>query len=101
MTGDAPGARAVYGITVAAEMAGVGEQNLRLYERRGLLTPARTAGGTRRYSEDDVTVLRRVVVLLAEGLNLAGVSRVLVLEASNRQLRAHLDRLIDASDPHN
>ncbi|MDJ0335023.1 MerR family transcriptional regulator [Salinibacterium sp. G-O1] len=102
MNGISPGSRGLYGITVAAEMAGVGEQTLRLYERRGLLTPLRTAGGTRRYSDDDVTVLIRVVELLAEGLNLAGVGRVLALEASNRQLRAHLARLIDADrEPHN
>jgi MerR family transcriptional regulator/heat shock protein HspR len=91
-----PSARGVYGIAVAAEMAGVGEQALRLYERKGLLTPARTAGGTRRYSEDDMTVLRRVIELLAEGLNLAGVRRVLDLESTNSQLRAHLAHVIGA-----
>jgi MerR family transcriptional regulator/heat shock protein HspR len=88
-----PSARGVYGIALAAEMAGVGEQTLRLYERKGLITPARTAGGTRRYSEDDVTLLRRVVELLADGLNLAGVRRVLDLETTNSQLRERLARL--------
>lgn len=90
MTDIPPGARAVYGIAVAAELAGVGEQTLRLYERKGLLAPHRTAGGTRRYSEDDVTVLRRVVELVAEGLNLAGVHRVLALETTIAALRADL-----------
>lgn len=80
-----------YGIAAAADLAGLGEQTLRLYERKGLLTPARTAGGTRRYSAHDVTVLRRVVELLAEGLNLAGARRVLDLEAINSQLRRRLE----------
>ncbi len=85
--------RGVYGIAVAAEMAGIGEQALRLYERRGLLTPDRTAGGTRRYSVDDVTLLRRVAQLLSEGLNLAGARRVLELEEINRRLEAKIARL--------
>lgn len=85
-----PSARGVYGIAVAAELAGVGEQTLRLYERKGLLTPHRTAGGTRRYSDDDVTLLRRIVALLAEGLNIAGVHRVLDLESTVADLRARL-----------
>ncbi|GAB2691346.1 MerR family transcriptional regulator [Thalassiella azotivora] len=78
---------AVYGIGVAAELAGTGVQNLRAYERRGLLDPQRTAGGTRRYSENDVVRVRRITVLLAEGLNLAGVAMVLDLEEENRRLR--------------
>jgi len=78
--------RGVYGITVAADLVGVGEQALRLYERKGLLTPSRTTGGTRRYSADDVTTLLRVVELLAEGVNLTGARYVLELEASNREL---------------
>lgn len=85
----------VYGITVAAELAGLGEQTLRLYERKGLLTPARTAGGTRRYSDHDVSVLRRVVELLADGLNLAGARRVLDLEAANALLRVRLAEFSD------
>ena len=72
---------------MVAEMTGIGEQALRLYERKGLLTPERTAGGTRRYSDDDVTVLRKVVALLAEGVNLAGARRVLELEATIHNLR--------------
>lgn len=94
MAKDASSALGVYSIAVAAELAGVGEQNLRLYERKGLLTPARTAGGTRRYSEHDLTILRRVVELLAEGLNLAGVRRVLDLETTNRKLRERLTKVV-------
>ena len=83
--------RGVYGISVAAELVGMGTQNLRLYERRGLLEPGRTDGGTRRYSSDDVHRLRRIGELLACGLNLAGIALVLDLEAANAQLRAELD----------
>lgn len=88
---DPASSRGVYGITVAAELVGVGEQALRLYERRGLVEPSRTPGGTRRYSEDDLVILRRVVELLAEGVNLAGARQVLVLEAANRRLQSQLD----------
>jgi DNA-binding transcriptional MerR regulator len=84
-------ARGVYGISVAAELSGTGVQNLRLYERRGLLEPDRTDGGTRRYSRDDVDRLRRIAVLLADGLNLAGIAMVLTLEADLADLRAELD----------
>lgn len=83
--------RGVYGISVAAELVGMGSQNLRLYERRGLLEPGRTEGGTRRYSPDDLDRLRRIGDLLAAGLNLAGIAVVLGLEADNAQLRAELD----------
>jgi DNA-binding transcriptional MerR regulator len=76
----------VYAISVAAELVGTGQQNLRLYERKGLLTPERTDGGTRRYSERNLVTLRRIGVLLDEGLNLAGVKLVLELEATNRGL---------------
>jgi DNA-binding transcriptional MerR regulator len=81
----------VYGISVAADLVGMGVQNLRLYEARGLLKPARTEGGTRRYSTDDLERLRRIAHLLDAGVNLAGISMVLDLEAQNTQLRA--DRL--------
>lgn len=84
-------ARGVFGISVAAELVGMGTQNLRLYERRGLLEPHRTEGGTRRYSPDDLDRLRRIGELLAAGLNLAGICIVLDLEADNAQLRAELD----------
>ncbi|MDP9027070.1 MAG: MerR family transcriptional regulator [Actinomycetota bacterium] len=87
------GDRGVYSIAVAAELAGLGEQTLRLYERKGLLTPARTSGGTRRYSDNDVVVLRRVVELVAEGLNLTGARRVLELELLNGQLQTQIAKL--------
>ncbi|VXC05203.1 Putative transcriptional regulator, MerR family [Arthrobacter sp. 9V] len=80
------GSRGVYAISVAAELVGTGQQNIRQYERKGLLTPDRTDGGTRRYSESDLATLRRIGVLLDEGLNLAGVKLVLELEAENRGL---------------
>jgi len=88
--GHAPG-RGVFGISVAAELVGMGVQNLRLYERRGLLEPQRTEGGTRRYSSDDLDRLRRIGELLDAGLNLAGIALVLGLEADNAVLRAELD----------
>ena len=80
--------RGVYGISVAADLVGMGAQNLRLYERRGLIDPDRTEGGTRRYSEEDLVRLLRIRQLLADGLNLAGISLVLQLEADNARLRA-------------
>ena len=83
---------AVFAISVAAERADMQIQNLRVYERRGLLEPARTAGGTRLYSEADIDVLCRISELLAEGLNLAGIARVLALEAEVALLRARLSR---------
>jgi DNA-binding transcriptional MerR regulator len=82
-------ARGVYGISVAAELVGMGVQTLRLYEARGLLEPDRTDGGTRRYSADDLDRLRRIGDLLAAGLNLAGISMVLHLEAENSRLRTN------------
>ncbi len=81
------GDRGVYGISVAAELVGMGVQNLRLYEARGLLGPERTAGGTRRYSANDLDRLRRIGDLLGAGLNLAGISMVLHLEGENARLR--------------
>ena len=80
--------RGVYAISVAAEMVSMEIQNLRVYERRGLLDPDRSSGGTRRYSPDDIQRLHRIRELLAEGLNLAGIARVLVLEAEIDRLRA-------------
>ena len=85
---DSDPTRGVFGISVAAELVGMGTQNLRLYERRGLLEPARTDGGTRRYSSKDLDRLRRIGQLLAAGLNLAGIAVVLGLEAENARLRA-------------
>ena len=80
--------RGVYGITVAAELVGMGAQTLRLYEARGLLEPARTDGGTRRYSANDLDRLRRIGDLLEAGLNLAGIAMVMDLQDENTQLRA-------------
>jgi MerR family transcriptional regulator/heat shock protein HspR len=84
--------RAVYVISVAAELAGVHPQTLRIYERKGLLDPARTAGGSRRYSDADIAALRRIQELTNEGLNLAGVQRVMALEAEVARLHRELDR---------
>jgi MerR family transcriptional regulator, heat shock protein HspR len=86
-------ARAVYVISVAAELAGVHPQTLRIYERKGLLDPARTAGGNRRYSDADIDRLRRIAELTEEGLNLAGVKRVLQLEAEMARLYTEVEHL--------
>ena len=85
--------RGVYAISVAAEMLSMQVQNLRVYERRGLVDPDRTPGGTRLYSRDDLHQLARIRDLLAEGLNLAGIDRVLTLEARVRRLENENDRL--------
>ncbi len=85
--------RAVYVISVAAELAGVHPQTLRIYERKGLLAPARTPGGSRRYSDADLALLQRIAELSDEGLNLAGVQRVLELEQTVAALQAELDNL--------
>jgi MerR family transcriptional regulator, heat shock protein HspR len=82
--------RAVYVISVAAELAGVHPQTLRIYERKGLVDPARTSGGSRRYSDADIEALRRIQELTNEGLNLYGVQRVLALEAEVARLRHEL-----------
>ena len=96
---DSEPTRAVYVISVAAELAGLHPQTLRIYERKGLVDPARTGGGSRRYSEDDIALLRRIQELTAEGLNLAGVQRVLELEAELARVREELDRVCaDAAD---
>jgi len=85
--------RAVYVISVAAELAGLHPQTLRIYERKGLVDPARTGGGSRRYSDEDIEQLRRIQQLTNEGLNLAGVQRVLELEAEIARLRKELDEV--------
>jgi len=82
----------LYGISVAADLVGSAPQNLRLYETRGLISPARSQGGTRRYSDDDLARLRKIGRLLDDGLNLAGIAAVLALQAANRDLRAQLDQ---------
>ena len=91
--------RAVYVISVAAELAGMHPQTLRVYERRGLLEPARTAGGSRRYSDADLARLERIGELTGEGLNLAGVIRVLDLEQQIAELQTQLDA--HGTRPHN
>ena len=88
--------RGVYSISVAAELSGIGQQTLRLYESRGLLTPARTAGGTRRYSDDDLARLQRITELIGGGINVAGIGEILGLEARNARLESDNSRL--ASD---
>jgi DNA-binding transcriptional MerR regulator len=86
-------ARGVYGIAVTSELSGVGPQTLRLYERRKLLTPSRTDGGTRRYSDDDLERLRRITELVDQGVNLAGIAQVLDLETRNSQLESDYTQL--------
>ena len=82
--------QALFVISVAAELAGVHPQTLRIYERKGLVDPARTGGNSRRYSEEDIERLRRIQSLTNEGLNLAGVKRVLELEDLVAALEAQL-----------
>ena len=82
--------RGVYGISVAADLVGSGVQNLRAYEAKGLVSPSRTEGGTRRYSSNDLDRIRRIGVLLEAGLNLAGIAMVLSLEDENHALRRTL-----------
>lgn len=86
------GESGIYAISVVAHLVGTGQQNIRLYERKGLLTPDRTVGGTRQYSDADLAVLRRIGELLDEGLNLAGVAKVLELEAANAELSLELKK---------
>ncbi|MFM9036092.1 MAG: heat shock protein transcriptional repressor HspR [Actinomycetota bacterium] len=85
--------RAIYVISVAAQLAGMHPQTLRIYERRGLLQPARTQGGNRRYSDIDIARLRRIAELTAEGMNVEGIRRVMALEAEVMRLRDEVDRL--------
>ena len=87
--------RAVYVISVAAELAGVHPQTLRFYERKGLVDPSRTGGGNRRYSQLDIERLRHISTLTSSGLNLEGVRAVLELEAEVERLAAELDRVRD------
>jgi MerR family transcriptional regulator/heat shock protein HspR len=78
---------------VAAELAGLHPQTLRIYEREGLLDPARSAGGTRRYSRRDISRLQEICALTADGMNLAGIRRILELQEETRQLRDELAAL--------
>jgi MerR family transcriptional regulator/heat shock protein HspR len=97
-----PDARALYVISVAAELAGMHQQTLRMYERKGLIEPARTSGRSRRYSDEDIRLLRRIQELSNVGVSLAGVNRILALEeqlhsARSRiaELEARVDSLMD------
>jgi MerR family transcriptional regulator/heat shock protein HspR len=86
--------RPVYMISVAAELAGMHPQTLRIYEQRGLIEPKRSPKGTRRYSQEDVERLRRIQELTSQlGMNLAGVERVFELEEELEHLRRRVDRM--------
>jgi MerR family transcriptional regulator, heat shock protein HspR len=85
--------RAVFVISVAAELAGMHPQTLRIYERKGLIDPVRTPGGTRRYSQEDIDRLQLIQDLTSQGLNLEGVRRVIDLQEENRQLKRRLAKL--------
>jgi MerR family transcriptional regulator/heat shock protein HspR len=85
--------RGLFSISVAAELAGLHPQTLRIYEREGLLDPARSAGGTRRYSRHDLDRLQEICALTADGLNLAGIRRVLVLLEETQRLEQELAAL--------
>jgi MerR family transcriptional regulator/heat shock protein HspR len=87
----------VYVISVAAELAGMHPQTLRIYERRGLVQPARTQGGNRRYSDADIERLQRISDLAEQGMNLEGIRRVMELEFENARLRAELEQARDAA----
>src|SRR5213083_910812 len=85
--------RALYIISVAAELAGVHPQTLRIYERKGLIEPSRTEGRSRRYSERDIVLLQRIQELTNDGVSLAGVRRILELEAELEELRDQIEDL--------
>ncbi|MFJ4653410.1 MerR family transcriptional regulator [Nocardia sp. NPDC088792] len=89
--------QAVYAISVAAELAGVGVQTLRLYEQHGLIAPLRSGGGTRRYSGEDLARLARIIELAAQGINLVGIGRILDLEDANTALRETNATLTDSN----
>jgi MerR family transcriptional regulator, heat shock protein HspR len=94
--------RALYIISVAAALAGVHPQTLRIYERKGLIEPSRTEGRSRRYSDRDIALLQRIQELTTEGVSLAGVRRILELEAQVEALQGRLaaleDDLVQARD---
>lgn len=87
--------RAIYIISVAAELAGVHPQTLRVYERKGLVSPSRTQGNTRRYSERDISRLQRIQELTNQGINLAGVMKIMELEAELEREKARHERSLD------
>jgi MerR family transcriptional regulator/heat shock protein HspR len=90
--------RGLFSISVAAELAGLHPQTLRIYEREGLVDPERSAGGTRRYSRNDISRLQEICALTADGLNLAGIRRILELQEETRRLRAELAALRQRAD---
>jgi MerR family transcriptional regulator/heat shock protein HspR len=90
---EADPAQGLYSISIAAELAGLHPQTLRIYEREGLIDPGRSTGGTRRYSQNDITRLLEITALTGDGLNLAGIRRVLALQEKTRQLHAEIARL--------
>jgi MerR family transcriptional regulator/heat shock protein HspR len=92
--------RGLFSISVAAELTGLHPQTLRIYEREGLLDPARSPGGTRRYSTEDIGRLQQIMALTADGLNLAGVRRVLELQEQTRRLQAEIGQLKAAARGH-
>ena len=87
--------RAIFIISVAAELAGVHPQTLRVYERKGLVQPSRTQGNTRRYSQRDIDRLRRIQALTNEGINLAGVLRIIELENEIEKLNGHYEKALE------
>jgi DNA-binding transcriptional MerR regulator len=91
--------RGLYPISVVSELTGIGPHTLRGYERAGLLAPARTEGGSRRYSGDDLDRLRRIATLSGAGVNLGGIRRILELEHELALLRAQLSRLRASAEP--
>ena len=94
-----PDRRGLYGISVTSELTGVPAPNLRSYEAKGLIEPARTEGGTRRYSDHDIARIERITMLLEAGLNLRGIGYVLDLEAETRRLREEIEQLRAATQP--
>jgi MerR family transcriptional regulator, heat shock protein HspR len=88
--------RALYIISVAAELAGVHPQTLRIYERKGLIEPSRTSGRSRRYSDRDIALLQRIQELTNDGVSLAGVRRILELEAELAEVQGEVSELHDA-----
>ncbi|WEF20558.1 MerR family transcriptional regulator [Microbacterium maritypicum] len=88
----------LYGIAVAAQLVGLPEATLRLFESKGLLTPARSEGGTRRYSDDDIERLRRAASLREDGVNIAGIARMLDLQDANDHLQVRNEQLREALD---
>jgi len=92
--------RGLFSISVAAELTGLHPQTLRIYEREGLLDPARSPGGSRRYSTEDIGRLQQIMALTADGLNLAGVRRVLELQEETQQLQAEIEQLKAATRGH-